>query len=246
MVAIRLSRSRCRRTVNFGDVLDVIAIVPSAPVLLPELSGAAAVELAELRDAVFTAAAALPARWIMIGSGSVDAEFGPGCLGTFAGFGVDLVVRLSPDADEPADLPLCALMAGWIRGRVRPDACIQAYICADPDAGPALGARLRAHIDQTPEHVGVLVVADGANTLTPAAPGGYCDADLGVQAVLDEALSHGDGAALTRLPASVVGRAGYAVLAGLAGAAAPAPMSASALYRGAPYGVGYFTGIWQP
>ena len=33
------------------------------------------------------------------------------------------------------------------------------------------------------------------------------------------------------------------VLAGLVGAV---PRSAKELYRGAPYGVGYFTGIWQP
>jgi hypothetical protein len=33
------------------------------------------------------------------------------------------------------------------------------------------------------------------------------------------------------------------VLAGLAG---PAPTAARELFRGAPYGVGYFVGVWTP
>ncbi len=60
---------------------------------------------------------------------------------------------------------------------------------------------------------------------------------------LDDALAAGDTAALTRLPAGVVGRAAFGVLAGLAGAG---PAAARELYRGAPYGVGYFVGVWQP
>ena len=89
----------------------------------------------------------------------------------------------------------------------------------------------------------MLIVADGANTLTPAAPGGYQPADVEVQRALDDALAGGDVAALTRLPAQVRGRVAFGVLAGLA---EPAPRSAKELYRAAPYGVGYFAGVWQP
>jgi hypothetical protein len=35
----------------------------------------------------------------------------------------------------------------------------------------------------------------------------------------------------------------FAVLAGLV---QPAPRSAKELHRAAPYGVGYFAGVWQP
>jgi hypothetical protein len=63
-----------------------------------------------------------------------------------------------------------------------------------------------------------------------------------VQAALDGALAAGDAAALTRLPAAIVGRVAYQVLAGLVAN----PRSAKELYRGAPYGVGYFAGVWQP
>jgi aromatic ring-opening dioxygenase LigB subunit len=88
----------------------------------------------------------------------------------------------------------------------------------------------------------VLIVADGVHTLTPPAPGGYDPDSIPVQAALDDALAGGDTAALARLPRQVVGRVAYQVLAGLAGR----PRSADELYRGAPYGVGYFAGVWLP
>ena len=47
----------------------------------------------------------------------------------------------------------------------------------------------------------------------------------------------------TRLPSTIVGRVAYQVLAGLI---EDGPRSAKELYRGAPYGVGYFVGTWQP
>ena len=231
-------------------MLSTIAIIPSAPVLVPELGGAAADEVAELRAAMVAAAAALPPRWVVIGVGaknSADVVLGPESVGTFAGFGADLVVRLSPQATgRPVELPLCALIAGWMRDQAQPDARaeIRAY-AANHDAGAALalGRQLRDEIDAADEPTGVLVVADGANTLTPAAPGGYHPADVDVQLALDDALGCGDVAALTRLPEQVVGRVAFQVLAGLA---EPAPRSAKELYRAAPYGVGYFAGVWQP
>ncbi len=113
----------------------------------------------------------------------------------------------------------------------------------DPDSAFDRGRRLRTEIDEASDPVGVLVVADGAHTLTPAAPGGYDPDSIPVQAMLDDALAGGDAAALARLPETVVGRVAYQVLAGLAG---PPPRSAKELYRGAPYGVGYFAGVWYP
>ena len=111
---------------SFGDVLSTIAIIPSAPVLVPELAGAAADEVAELRAAMVAAVAALPPRWVVVGVGSndtADVVVGPESVGTFAGFGADLVVRLSPQASgRPVELPLCALITGWMRDQAQPDA----------------------------------------------------------------------------------------------------------------------------
>jgi hypothetical protein len=239
-------------------VLGAIAIVPSAPVLVPELAGAAADEVAELRAAVIAAAASLPLRWVVVGVGAseitdgaeaTDIVLGPENVGTFAGFGAELVVRLAPQASEstqPLGLPLCALFAGWVRGQARPDATVQVRVYTgthDVEAALDLGRHLRTEIDQTAEPTGLLVVGDGANTLTPAAPGGYRPGDVDVQLALDDALACGDVIALTRLPGQVVGRVAFQVLAGLA---EPAPRSATELYRAAPYGVGYFAGVWQP
>jgi hypothetical protein len=227
-------------------VLGAIAIVPSAPLLVPELAGAAAAEVADLSSAVLAAAALLPPRWVAVGTGPADQAFGPDSRGTFAGFGVDVPVQLSPRAQRPVELPVCALLAGWVRGRAQPEASAQMRVYRgdhDADAALAIGRRLRAEIDRAPEPVGVLVVADGANTLTPAAPGGHHPGDAEPQLALDDALADGDVAALTRLPPQILGRVAFQVLAGLA---EPGPRSAKELYRGAPYGVGYFAGAWQP
>ena len=232
-------------------MLSAIAIVPSAPLLVPELSGAAAAEIVDLTAAVLEAAALLPARWVVVGIGAADADLGPEVVGTFAGFGVDVRVGLSPQAvtgrtAEPGELPLCALVAGWVRGQVRPEATAQVRVYAgDHTAEVALahGRRLRAEIDRLPAPIGVLVVADGANTLTPSAPGGYDPGNADAQLALDDALADGDASALAGLPVPILGRVAFGVLAGLT---EPGPRSAKELYRGAPYGVGYFAGAWQP
>ncbi|MBW0014809.1 MAG: hypothetical protein JO059_16815, partial [Mycobacterium sp.] len=140
---------------------------------------------------------------------------------------------------------LCVLFAAWVRGMAQPEACVEVRVYSgdhDVSTALALGRRLRAEIDRQTEQTGVLIVADGANTLTPAAPGGYHPDDGEAQLVLDEALANGDIAALTRLPPRIPGRVAFQVLAGLA---EPGPRSAKEFYRGRPYGVGYFVGAWQ-
>ncbi|HVQ53171.1 MAG TPA: hypothetical protein VMS92_24295 [Mycobacterium sp.] len=226
-------------------MLSAIAIIPSAPVMVPELAASAAEELAGMRQAVFAAAASLPSRWIAVGVGPADEVLVPDRAGTFAGYGVDRRVTLSPSAGDPlTELPLCALIAGWVRDQAKPEALAEVRVYAadhDVEAALAHGRRLRAEIDAAVDPIGVLVVADGTHTLTPAAPGGYDPESIAVQAALDDALARGDAHALTRLPEEVVGRVAYQVLAGLTEA-----RSAKELYRGAPYGVGYFVGVWQP
>lgn len=226
-------------------MLTAVAIIPSAPVLVPQLAGAAADELAAAREAVLASAAALPDRWIAVGAGPLAGAAGPAATGTFAGYGVDVPVGLSADAAQPADLPLCALITGWVRGIVAPAARAEVrWFAPDGDAEDAIaaGARLRAEIDAVADEVGVLVVADGAHTLTPGAPGGHQPESVAVQQRLEDALAGGDGAALRRLPELIVGRVPFAVLAGLL----EQPRQARAYYRGAPFGVGYFAGVWLP
>ncbi len=227
-------------------MLTAIALIPSAPVLVPQLVGEAAAELTDLRQAVFAAAGGLPGRWLAVGVGAEDAVVGPEAAGTFAGYGVDVRAGLSPQADDFRDLPLSALITAWVRAQVRPSASAEVRVFAPHhSAEDAIrrGVQLRSAIDETDGPVGVLVVADGANTLTPKAPGGHDPASVGVQSALDDALAAGDVSALTQLPAAITGRVAWQVLAGLAGAM---PRSVKELYRGAPFGVGYFVGVWQP
>ena len=215
--------------------------------MVPELAAGAAAELTDLRDAVTEAAASLPQRWVAIGVGPADDVFGPQRVGTFAGYGVDVRIALSPDtADAPAQLPLCVLIAGWVRGQANPEARAEVRVYAadhDVDAALAHGRRLRAEIDEVDDPVGVLVIADGAHTLTAPAPGGYNPASVPVQHAVDDVLARGHIAALTALPTTIVGRVAFQVLAGLA---EPEARSCTEFYRGAPYGVGYFVGVWQP
>ena len=156
--------------------------------MVPELAGTAAAELAELRAAVFAAAAALPRG----GSPSASAprrrrSSDRDAAGTFAGYGADVRGRaVARRARRPADLPLCALIAGWVRGQVAPAGARRGARATptiiDADAAVAPGRALRAEIDVRPRPVGVLVVADGAHTLTPPAPGGYDPDSSAVQA----------------------------------------------------------------
>ncbi|HWS94743.1 MAG TPA: hypothetical protein VN306_20325, partial [Mycobacterium sp.] len=216
-------------------MLSAIAIFPSAPVLVPELAGAAA-EVADLAAAMLAAAALLPPRWVAVGTGRADDVLGPDgprSMGTFAGFGADVRVGLSPQAhhgaEPPVEFPVCALLAAWVRGQARPDAGVQVRVYRgdrDAEAALACGRRLRAEIDRAPEPIGVLVVADGANTLTPTAPGGYDPGNTDAQLALDDALANGDVAALTRLPRQILGRVAFQVLAGLT---EPGPRSAKEL-----------------
>ncbi len=168
-------------------------------------------------------------------------------MGTFGGYGADVRVALSPDGrGEPRPLPLCALIAGWVRTTAAPRASAEVWVYAADhgvEAALARGRALRAEVDAISAPVGILVVADGANTLIASAPGGHEPESILVQAALDDALAAGDAGALGELPDGIVGRVAYQVLAGLTGGSTS---SARELYRGAPYGVGYFVGVWTP
>ncbi|WP_305094781.1 hypothetical protein [Prescottella sp. R16] len=244
-------------------MLTAVAFVPSPPLLVPVLAGAAVAETAELRTAALDAATRLGAsasQWTVVGVGDLvgtagTAEIGPGACGTFAGFGVDERVRLSPDAHDPIDpeMPLAALVAGWLRGQAAPEASIRVRsmpVRLPVDECVRAGARLRANLDADPEPHGVLVVADGATTLTDKAPGAFDPRSTQVQKTLDDALTAGDPHALRVLDADVcagiglTGRAAWQVLAGMFGDTGPG--AAESLYTDAPYGVGYHVGMWLP
>lgn len=209
--------------------------------------------------------AAASSRWTVVGVGDTTRIIGSDAVGTFRGFGVDIPVALSGPRPVPGVagtrgaaspdpcLPLPALIAGWLRGEVAPEAVARVHLVAadtPADRCAELGAELRAELDAHGDPGAVLVVADGAATLSTAAPG-YFDPDAGpVQDRLDNALATGDRAALIALDPrlcarlGISGRAAYQVLAGLV-AADPTPPVVEGRYRGAPFGVGYHAGVWR-
>ncbi len=235
--------------------------------LVPELCGRVPVSgsdpddpIVVLRAAALDAAGTLAAaadRWIVIGVGSHDRIYGSGTRGTFRGFGADVVVGLGPmgEGSGPADvqLPLPVLIAGWLREQVAPGISVQARLIA-ADASPAecagAGAALRAELDSAQDASAVLVVADGAATLTVHSPGYLDERAPEVQHDLDVALRAGSRAGLAALEPElcaallVDGRAAYQVLGGLFAADSADPRVRT-LYQGAPYGVGYDVSVWQ-
>ncbi|KAA0023348.1 class III extradiol dioxygenase subunit B-like domain-containing protein [Antrihabitans cavernicola] len=235
------------------------ALVPSPPVLVPELNGADATATAELRDAalaVVTRLADSASVWTVLGTGATEQTISSDAVGSFAGFGVDVPVSLSPDPASTPDLelPLAALVAGWLRGRVAPHAVVDVRIFArdsSPMACADAGARLRRDLDADPQPHGLLVIADGANTLTPKAPGSFDPRSPEFQNELDEALAAGDCAAIAQLDPVVCeefgafGRAAWQVLASVFDSVDDKP-DATTLYSSAPFGVGYHVGLWMP
>ncbi|MEU8898028.1 hypothetical protein [Nocardia sp. NPDC048505] len=242
-------------------MFSLAALVPSPPILVPELGGAVALSdadpVAPLRAAALAAVAALDAvanEWFVIGVGDRDGDEWGG-VGTFRGYGADVRVALSQEAGADAadpGWPLPALVAGWLRGRAAPAArATVSLVDATADAGECLafGRALRARLDAAPTPAGVLVIADGAATLTLRSPGYLNPAAAPAQQELDRALDTGDVAALRALdPArcaelGIAGRAAYQVLAGLFADDTP---EVETLYQDAPFGVGYHVGLWRP
>jgi hypothetical protein len=248
-------------------VFSVAALVPSPPVLVPELCGGVADAVGAghpdprvvLRSAVLDAVrafAAVAQRWTVLGVGAGESTFGPETAGTFRGFGADVRVGLSGAAvaaarRADAGLPLAVLIGGWLRGQVAPSATAEALIvAADATAEHCreAGAKLRADLDGDAAPRGVLVVADGAATLSTKAPGYLDERARPVQDRLDHALSTGNRAALRALDPglcaelSLSGRAAYQVLVELF----PADPLVETRYCDAPFGVGYHVSIWRP
>jgi len=117
-----------------------------------------------------------------------------------------------------------------------------------PDCCVWIGRELRAELDATAEPRALLVVADGANTLTAKAPGAFDERAPQFQANLDRALAIGDRTALAALDPGlcaelgVAGRAAYQVLAAVFEDTA----ACSTAYSDAPFGVAYHVGLWRP
>lgn len=241
-------------------VLSVIAVLPQPPLLVPELSGGAAVETEALREACRDTAAALAAAartWIVVGSDSGGRRsVEPGTTGTFAGYGHDVPVVLPGGAgrtvDEGPRLPLPLLIAGWAAAGAGTDLSVRGELIG-PDAAPAdclaLGEELAAGAGGETVDVGLLVVGDGAARHTEKSPGGFDGRAEAFDSVVAAALDAADPEPLAGLDPTLArelwaaGRAPWQVLAGAARAGGT--WSGKLRHTSMPYGVAYHVALWH-
>lgn len=242
-----------RESATVAQVLVAAAFVPSAPVLVPELSGPGAPEVVPVREAALAVSRELRGRarnWMVVGLGDPGAPIAT--RGSFVGFGVDVEVDIVAGATGPADpnMPISVLIAGWLAGQSDPAPTLSVTLVdaratgAADDLGRELGSRM-ATID---EPVGLLVVADGATTLGAKAPGGEVPEAAGIQRRIDAALGSGDVTALAALGEAECTRAGVSgrpVWQLVCGAVAGARVEADLLCATAPFGVGYTVARWD-
>ncbi|GAC58309.1 hypothetical protein GOHSU_37_00050 [Gordonia hirsuta DSM 44140 = NBRC 16056] len=236
-------------------MLAQIAVIPSAPLLVPELAGPAATDTEPVRAAVLAAGnrlAQASGQWIAVGVGTGDH-----CAvsGDFGAYGVPVPIRLPHPSESTAPPPLSMLLAGWLAGQSRPQPSSVSPVIVDPETTPAaagaLGADLAAITASAEQNIGLLVVADGATALSPAAPGGGERASAwALQRRIDAAVAAVDPDGLSRLPVDecategVETRAAWQVLAGVLSSLPP--MTSRVGYAAAPFGVGYTVATLQP
>ncbi len=240
-------------------VLASVVFVPSAPLLVPALAGPRALDTEPVRAATLVAGADLAdaaTRWFAIGATD---DPGPGEIGesgTFARFGVDVPVSLASSESSASRsagyLPLSMLVAGWLRAEVGADNLTPVLVAqeADPAECARVGADLSRKVDEDTDRLGVLVVGDGAISLSPRAPGGGLrESAVELQRGIDDAIATGDTLALAGLRPDVCavegvgGRAAWQVAAAMC---AGRPMTTELRYADAPFGVGYVVAVWTP
>jgi hypothetical protein len=221
-------------------VISHVAVVPHPPLLASELSPGSA---ASLRAACLTAVTRLGARWLAVGAHHENLSVGPDAAGSFRGYGVDVPVRLSAESVSHHDLPLPALVAGWLRERAGARS-VRVELVAHTTK-PAECACLGKQLAESAE-TGLLVLADGSNRHGPRSPGSEDDRAPGFDETVAKALERADIAALLALNPRLAeelgagGRVPWQVLAGLGPG-----WRAELLYSAAPFGVGYHVAVWE-
>jgi hypothetical protein len=240
------------------------AVVPHPPLLVPELVGGATVPTEAIRVASVTAArrlAEVAGDWVAVAADPAGPmTLDSGSRGSFAGYGVDVPISLEsegfstpePTAPFPAQLPLPALVAGWLRAaagarRVR-------MRLVEPGLSTLDCRRVGADLADDlagPQPVGLLILGDGSTRHTERAPGRPDDRAGDFDAAVAHALATADPAALLALDADLatelgaMGRAAWQVLAGVV-VAVGGRWTGELLYSDQPFGVAYHVAVWEP
>ena len=226
------------------------AVVPHPPLLVPELVAGTDADVTAVRAACLAVATRLTSaapRWLAVGSGPAGV-LGPDAVGTFAGFGVDVAVRMSDAATGRPDpaMPVSALVTAWLRAQVGAEEVTMHLVPADlaPDDCYALGEQLAA----TAEPVGLLIAGDGSHRHGDRAPGRPDDRAGPFDDAVHDALAGADAKALMALDPvladelGAVGRGPWQVLAGVLGQGEWASDARMTI----PFGVAYHFAVLDP
>jgi hypothetical protein len=203
-----------------------VAVVPSAPLLLPAVTGPDADDLRPLREAVAEVLADLLAT-----RPAVVAVAGAGAAHRLGGLGAPVPVpgrgRDTPGAGWVHDLGRVLLAHAGFAGGVR-----DVVLAADGPAAPP------------PDDIeALLVLADGSVTRGPRAPGGDDPRGEAVDARLAADLAAGRTPGVDGTLATELGVGGVPGLALAATAAAAAGLGWRVTWTGAPAGVGYLVAV---
>ena len=242
-------------------MLAAAAVCPCPPLLVPEVAAGAAPELDAARtacaDALGVLAASRPDLLVVVGPAEQSGRGAhpQGTRGSFAGFGVDVDVRLgapgatrAPDAEAERVLPPSLAVAAWLLERIGwADAPVEGLGVGEP-LEPERCIQVGRDLAARAERVALLVMGDASACRTLKAPGYLDERAAPFDAEVARALGAADVTALKELDPELAyelkasGRAPWQVLAG---AAEGAGLSGALLYEDAPYGVGYLVATWS-
>lgn len=236
-------------------MLVAAAVCPQTPLLVPEVAGGAAEELADVRGAAFDAVTALGAEQpdllvaIAPASGGEPGAREVGFGGTFRRFGVDLDVGEVGNAEGEPCLGLLVgrwLVEGGLSGTA---AACEGWEIGEETEQPEC-ARIGRMLAARAERVVLLVMGDGSARRGVKAPGYLDERAIPFDDDVARALGEADAAALAAIDPTAAsalmaaGRAPWQVLAG-AVSGSGLPWRGELLSYRAPYGVGYFTAVWR-
>jgi hypothetical protein len=227
-------------------MLVAAGVCPHPPLIVPQLAGAAAAELDDLRTACAAAIQALvsagPDLLVVVGSADHTADYPMGASGTLRPWGVD--VRTGSGIPV---LPLSLTVGRWLLDQSGVSAGSFTAIASDASSEECaeIGHRLAGLADR----VALLVMGDGSARLTEKSPGYLHPAAEPYQRDLSDAIAAADMrrlAAMDPAEAAELWVGGRAVFQVLGAAATPGGWIGEMRYDAAPYGVAYLVATWAP
>jgi hypothetical protein len=224
-------------------VLVAAAVVPTPPLLIPEIAAGSAARDDDLRAAALAAVEAMlatgPDRVVVVGEAPAtghltgEPDWHP--------FGVPL-----PRPRPVSRLPLAHGIGAWLLGQRGCTVPIE-HLGVAPDTSPLECAALGRRLSGEPARTALLACGDGSARRNDKAPGHFSPAAAGVDATVDAALAAGDVTPLLELGVEdarelwIGGRTAWQVLAGAAGSDR---WNAEVSWSGAPHGVHYVVATW--